>query len=783
MNRRPVSLVRLGALGVLICLVPALVAAQGPATGVVAGRVTAHADTGAATPAAGAAVTVIGSAIGATTDTDGRFVLDRVLAGPLTMRVRLRGYRMAERSIFVPAGDTARVVVTLELDAQLLSPVHTVAKSPDVEIFLAKPNVGTIAMGAAAMAGVPSAGEPDVVRVVQLLPGVVARNDFNSGLNVRGGEADQNMILLDDYPIYNPFHLGGVFSTFMDATVGGIELMTGAFPARYGGRLSSVLDVRSAEDARPDVHASTDISVLGATGRVAGAFGGGHGTWSVAGRRTYADAVTTVFTDNIFPYHFQDFHGHATYALPGNVRLAVTGYLGKDVLDANLAEFHSDSSSRAGTGQWAFDWGNQVLGATISKELGPDARIPLVGWRLGESATLEQKVSTSSFSTLLDLGDGALTQRSSIRDVRLAGSLLARGVSHDRSIGYELATHRIRYASGSPQTGTSEFDIKQKPTSGVVWVDDMWRVSPRWLVEGGLRAEALTGRNWAALSPRLSVKYFARPDFALTAAAGRVTQWQQSLAGDGPLRYFDIWIASDSFIPVATAWHWIAGAERRIGDVGSVRLEGYLKRYDRVMEANWSQDPSRQGDEFFAAQGRSYGFDLLVRHQPKTGVGGWIAYTYGVSTRWRDSLRWAPGHDRRHDLNVVATWRLTKYRFGARLGYASGSPYTPIVGEIASRDYDPSTDRWGTGQPQRYLESLGGVRNSARYPPTERLDLNASREFKTRGATLAPYVRVLNAFNAKNVFAYLYRYSTNPPTRRAISQFPILPSVGVRVEF
>ena len=775
------SFVRLGALGVLIGLAPALVAAQGPATGVVAGRVTVRADTGAATPAAGAAVTVIGSAISATVDTDGRFVLDRVLAGPLTVRVRLLGHRIAERSVLVPAGDTVRVDVTLEPDAQLLSAVRTVAKSPDIEIFLAKPNVGTIAMGAAAMAGVPSAGEPDVVRVMQLLPGVVARNDFNSGLNVRGGEADQNMVLLDDYQIYNPFHLGGVFSTFMDATVGSIELMTGAFPARYGGRLSSVLDVRSAEDARPDVHASTDISVLGATGRVAGALGGGRGTWSVAGRRTYADAVTTIFTNNIFPYHFQDFHGHATYVLPRGVRLAVTGYIGKDVLDANLAEFHSDSSSRAGTGQWAFDWGNQVFGATISKELGPDARI--LGWRLGETTTLEQKVSSSSFSTLLDLGDGALTQRSSIRDVRLGGSLLARGASHDRSIGYELATHRIRYASGSSQTGTTEFDIKQKPASGLVWVDDMWRVSPKWLVEGGLRAEALTGRNWAALSPRLAVKYFARPDFALTAAAGRVTQWQQSLAGDGPLRYFDIWIASDSFIPVAMAWHWIAGAERRLGDVGSVKLEGFFKRYDRVMEANWSQDPSRPGDEFFPARGRSYGLDVLVRRQPSTGVGGWIAYTYGVSTRWRDSLRWAPGHDRRHDLNVVATWRLTKYLFGARLGYASGSPYTPIVGQIASRDYDPSTDRWGTGVPQRNLESLGGPRNSARYPPTERLDLNASREFKTRGATFAPYVSVLNAFNAKNVFAYLYRYSTDPPTRRAISQFPILPSVGLRVEF
>jgi hypothetical protein len=169
--------------------------------------------------------------------------------------------------------------------------------------------------------------------------------------------------------------------------------------------------------------------------------------------------------------------------------------------------------------------------------------------------------------------------------------------------------------------------------------------------------------------------------------------------------------------------------------------------------------------------------------QPATGIGGWLAYTYGVSSRRRDSSRWAPGHDRRHDLNVVATWRLPKYRFGARLGFATGTPYTPIVGEIARRTYDPSTDHWGTGDPPRLLESIGGARNGARFPPTARLDLDASRVFEVHGATIAPYVSVLNTFNSKNVFVYLYRYSISPPTRRAYSQFPILPSAGVRIDF
>ncbi|HJU67317.1 MAG TPA: TonB-dependent receptor [Gemmatimonadaceae bacterium] len=769
----------------LLGILPALLPAQEASTGVVVGRVTSRTDTAAVlSPVHNATISVVGTAAATTTGPDGRFVLDRIPAGVQTVRVRLLGYRIVERAVLVRSGDTVRADVTLEREAQLLSPIRVDAASADAEAFVSKPNVATVAVDATAMKGVPAAGEPDVVRVVQLLPGVISRNDFNTGLNVRGGEADQNLILLDGHPIYNPFHLGGLFSTFMDATVGGIELMTGAFPARFGGRLSSVLDVRSSDEARPGVHASADLSVIGATARLSGAFARERGTWSVAARRTYADAVTALFTDDIFPYHFRDLHARGAYALPGNTRIAVTAYLGKDILDANLSEFASDSApSRASEGRWTFDWGNRVIGATITKDLGADARVPLLGLRLGESATLEQRVSASQFSTLLNLGEGAFTQRNEVSDVRLSGSLLARTATHDRSIGYEVATHRIRYASGSSETGSSDYDVRQRPMSAAVWINDLWRPSPRWLVEWGVRGEALSERGWAALSPRVSLKFFVTPEVAITAASGRVTQWMHSMAGDGPLRYFEVWLASDSVTPVATAWHWVAGAERRVREVGSVRVEAFLKRYDRVLEANWAENPQLLGDEFFVAEGRSYGADLLARWQPASGLAGWISYSYGVSMRSRDGTRWAPGHDRRHDIDVVATWRFTKYRFGARFGFATGTPYTPIVGEIARRVYDPSRDSWGTGNPRLWIEALGGARHAGRFPATHRLDLDASREFRIGGASVSPYVSVVNAYNAQNVFVYLYDYSTDAPTRRAISQFPILPSLGVRVVF
>lgn len=767
------TLVRLLSMVALISALASDLAAQA-APGVITGRVSVATDSvgNVGGPAARATLAVAGTRLVATTNADGEFLLEQVPAGDVRLRVRLLGYRVLERDVAVPSADTLRIDLVLIPEARMLDPVRADARSADAIAFETRPSVATIAIAARAMAGIPKIGEPDVVRVVQLLPGVVSRNDFNTGLNVRGGEADQNLILLDGFPIYNPFHLGGLFSTFMDATVGGVELRTGAYPARFGGRLSSVLDVRSAEERQPGVNATIDVSALGASAKLGGTVRNGRGMWSIAGRRTYADAVTAAFTEEVFPYHFHDLHARATYAVSGTLRIGFTAYAGADALDLDLAQFENDTlSPQARDGAWTFDWGNDVIGVTVGKEV-------------GESVAIEQRISTSAFSTVLDVGDGSDQQRSAIRDVRLGGVLTARGEDHDATIGYEVATYRIRYASAAVQTGTTAFELRQRPTSASVWAEDLWRLGSRWIVEAGLRAEALSSRQWFALSPRASVKYFVTRDLALTAAAARMTQSTHSLAGDGPLRYFDIWIASDSFIPVTTAWHYVAGAERRVGDLASLRIEGYVKRYDRLLDVNASDSPQRRGDEFLVGNGLSYGADLLARVNPaERGWSGWLAYSYGLSWRSRDGERWSPGHDRRHDLDVVGSWRGNRYRFGARFGFATGTPYTPIIGQIARRVYDPSLDRWGTGEPRIWVESLGGPRNSARFPATHRIDLDASRDFHARGATISPYLSVVNAYNARNVFVYLYNYSNDTPTRRAISQFPILPSAGVRIVF
>ena len=286
------------------------------------------------------------------------------------MRARLLGYKVIERAVTVSASDTTRIDFVLETEATLLNAVRTEARPVERDMFESRPSVGTVQITGRAADGIPKFGEPDIIRVVQLLPGVEARNDFSTGLNVRGGESDQNLILLDGFPIYNPFHLGGLFSTFIDPTVRDVTLITGGFPARYGGRLSSVLDVHSVDEVRPGLHGTAEISVLASTGALSSTFNGGKGSWMIAGRRTYADKFVDLISSNELPYHFRDEQAHFSYAFTPTLRFSITAYDGRDQLDASIATFgDSTTGATASGGAFDFGWGNRVVGASLTKTL------------------------------------------------------------------------------------------------------------------------------------------------------------------------------------------------------------------------------------------------------------------------------------------------------------------------------------------------------------------------------------------------------------------------------
>ena len=767
----------MASLVVMVAAAPASAQARRDSIGSITGTVVSSVN-GEVLPRA--QVSITGTTRGTITDDAGRFTITGLPEGTINLTARALGYRLTTRDVFVPAGGgRAEVIITMPPLPQTLAPVQTIGTTAERERFERGASAGVLSIGGGIVSKVPQIGEPDVLRTVQLLPGVVARSDFTAGYNVRGGESDQNLVLLDGIPVYNPFHFGGLFGTFLEPTVGDVVLHVGGFSAEHGGRLSSVLDVQSAEEQREGVHGTIGVSLLATSAALSGARSAEGLTWSVAGRRTYADALARVFTDDVLPYHFQDAQVHVTKQLPRDASLSFTAYAGLDDLGGNFAAL--GDSTRASGGDFSFNWGNVIAGATFRMPLGPAA----VGDTVVERPELVQRLSISTFRTRLDLGDGSISFDNGVAETRASGSITLPLGRHVPKFGYEASLHDLNYQVVSEEANVELFSLDQNPTALSLFAEDRWSPRDDLRIRIGARAERVGGRGWVGISPRVAATWFATPETSISLAGGQYRQWLHGLRNeDIPVRIFDFWVASDRHIDVSSATHAVLGVERWLSATRLVRVEGFYKWYDRLLEPNSADDPSVRGDEFLPTSGASYGFDVMLRQLERGPLSGWVAYTYGVSSRRRGALEYFPAQDRRHNLNAVASWTLgRRTTLGARFGFGTGLPFTDIVGQIVRRTYDPGNNAWTLYNGVQPFEAVGGDRNTSRYPTFQRLDLMLAQRYTKGRANISPYLQIVNAYNRKNVFIYTFDYTNNPPERQATSQFPFLPSIGLTVEF
>jgi hypothetical protein len=653
-----------------------------------------------------------------------------------------------------------------------LPTIQTTAPRDERVIFEQKPNVGTITITGRELTSAPRFfGEADVLRAVRLLPGVTARNDYSVGMNVRGGEADQNLVLLDGYPIYNPFHMGGLFGAFVEPMVDRVDFMTGGFPAAYGGRLSSVLDVHSALEPRAGMHGRADVSMIATTVALGGGTQQGRGTWTVAARRTYADKVADLYQKGSLPYHFRDAQAHFTRVLPGALRLSFTAY-------DNVDRMTQSSAETADADQFILTWGNRLFGATVSRSFDNAPR--LMGIPLGDSARVEQRLSRSRFDVHMNLFESLLTLNNRVIDDRAAGSIATYTARHARRVGYDLAAQRFSFDANYPLLLYPSDSIVNRNTTAGVYYDDLWRPSRRWILQMGARVDAVTNGGAPVLQPRLSAKYFVNPDLAVTAAVGQFAQSTHSLAReDVPIRALDFWVGSDIGAPMSRAQHYILGVERWLPKSRALRVETFLKQYPNLIEQNNYSDPNIRGDEFLRIHGYSYGADMMLRQFDTGSFGGWLAYSFAISKRVDASgVEFNPGQDRRHDLNLVTNWTGPRYTVSARFNLATGTPYTVVTGQFNRRDYDPTRHVFDFSTMTQFIT---GPRNAERLPLSQRLDLSVTRNGHIGGTKVTPFLSIMNVYNAKNVFAYVFNYGESPPKRVGLRQFPVFPTLGVSV--
>jgi outer membrane receptor protein involved in Fe transport len=694
------------------------------------------------------------------------------------------------------------------------------------------------------MAVMAVAGSADnVFRTLQALPGVAATTEFDSRLSVRGGSPDENLTIMDGVEIHNPYRLFGLASAFNPETVKAFDLYTGAFSAKYGDRLSSLLVVENRPgSAASRLRGSTALSLTDANAVLEGRLPGeATGSWIVTARRTYYDLVANSLVDTELPA-FGDLQGRLDWNLGRETRLTFFGLLSREATDA----FFEDD--RPGEQLTLATTARNDLGALeLTTRLGSSlqsrtiASFYLNSDEIDAAAQLRNEARRSnapSDDVGFGLADVDFTRELQVRDLALRQELALAAGSHLVESGFEV--HQLRTETlwriegdrnptadngSSIQGGAglpSDLDSAVDSTRVGAWLVDRWQASPRVSLEAGLRYDWSGVNRRSTLSPRLAATWRLGPATRLRAGGGLFTQ------SPG----YEKLIQSDYFVDLSgdfgrsleheRAVHAVLGVERDLTLGLSARVEAYWKDLDdlvigrleteaerlaRVAQYDFpaelvSSIPSSPIITSFpvnGAAGQSWGFDVLVQKRPTPGarLTGWASYTWGRTSRDEYGRSVPFDYDRPHAGSLVASWRFSpKWEAAATARAFSGFPRTPVLGlrvaaqETADGRLVPALDAEGR---YVYETDSGDVANlnTARLPAFFRLDLRLSWKPRGDAGRWLFYLDVINATNRQNAGQIEPRLDYDPTP--ALDQprlllepsaaIPFLPSVGVRFRF
>ncbi|MBD2717286.1 TonB-dependent receptor [Microvirga sp. STR05] len=742
---------------------------------------------GTALPGATVAVPALG--LGTATDEAGRYRLD-LPAGSQDVTVSFLGYLPQTFRVNLTRNQQRDLVLapnTSELGEVLVQGQQTLQQK------LETTQMGVEHLSVREAKLLPALfGEVDILKTLQLKPGVQSGGEGSSGIFVRGGSADQNLVLLDNAVVYNPNHLFGLFSVFNSDAVQSVDLYKSGFPAQFGGRLSSVIDVKMREGNREKLTVTGGIGLIASRLSVEGPLNKGKGSFLVSGRRTYFDIFTRALNkanqddeswQPIPDYYFHDLNAKANYTLGEKDQVFATGYLGRDVFGFN--SFANLSAN--------FSWGN-TLGTlrwqhTFSPKLTANTQVGMTSYRYSLGSAVDV-ISFGLTSTIRDYNARVDFDYApdSAHQVRFGGSL----THHTFGVG------RLQVETGDNSLNVDD-NISYPGIEAGLYASDNWKINSKLQAELGLRLSGFTsgGRTYGGLEPRAALRYALTPKLSLKANYALMYQYVHLVSNSGASLPTDIWYPSRLSVKPQRSQQVSAGASFLLfGGKFLLTDEVYYKwaanQVDFRDGAQIFANPNLD-QEFLFGRGWSYGNELyLEKQQGKTT--GWIGYTLAWS--WRnfqpqrgtaginDGRDYVPSYDRRHNLNVVLLHQLnTRLSLTASFVYTSGAPATLPAGRFPLQNV------------------LGGDllavpvypdRNTYRLIPYHRLDLGVVWKLRPvrfgteRDLTFSVY----NAYDRRNAYFVYFEVTRNPNTdvidgfrARQVSLFPIIPSVTYNFKF
>ena len=710
-------------------------------------------------PLPGANVFVPGTTIGATSDDKGYYVIKNIAPGKYHVKASFIGYESSSNPDVIVIGQR-NATISFNLKASSVE-MDVVTIQSD---YFAKPTENIVSMRTLSPEEIrrsPGSAE-DIFRVMQSMPGVATAGGKSAQLIVRGGSPDENLTLLDNIEIYNPIHFArsgesmGIISVVNPALLEKVDFLTGGFPAKYGDKMSSVFDM-TLQDGNKELY-NTDVNA-----NIAG-FGVTmdgplveKSSMIFSLRRGFFDILTSLLNKPAAPRYY-DAVGKITYDLNPNNRISLVGFYYLDQIDKlgstkessamskyNYLERDDYGSAFGLNWRWLISQHAFAL-TTVSftgngwtTRQGSETNRALRGEDILEKEFVVKSELTYQYSPVLDLKIGGLVKMIDSKNESWTPEDTTRN-------GVIIPAATISYTP----------DMTSK---AALYMQSSYRIVRPVTISAGLRFDRFALTNENNISPRLALSYRFLESTSLNLAWGKYIQ--------SPASYQISPDPRNLLLKSSTAFHYIAGIEHRLADDTRATVEVYHK-----VLSNLVVHPDSSNLLLNTGSGYARGIEFSLQKKFTDGFVGSASYSYSVSQRRDNSTQalYDFEFDRPHIINLIAGMEIGEgWQIGAKFQYASGNPYTPVVGVVIKNG--------------SYYVVDGGY-NSARYPAYHKLDVRIDKKFHFSSWTLTAYLDLWNVYNRQNILSYSYKVDSDGIiTTTPRYDFGVLPIIGLSAQF